>query len=619
MAKARILAVDDQRYFRELLAGMLAEEGFEAQTAASAEEALHILEHSSFSIVLTDLVMPGMDGSELVHRIKQRDSDQAVVVVTGVVDVKTAVDAMKLGADDYLLKPFDRATLAMTLEGILQGRRLQGEHARLLAENIEYIGERSLFERGLGLFSTLAVEPLAVRIVEALCLETRAQGGVIWVESESGDGELGQAAARGLVRLADEPETMSVSELPEALAGGDRTAILPWGSGDPEPPAALYTTISRDGRPVGVVRLTDKLEGEQFDAVDQAVVERFLPFADVAVANALRVRWLERRSLRDPETGAYNLDYFHDVVRNEIEKASRFGRTLALLALDLGPAEPLKQLGDGRPGAWLAGVADTLRGLLRATDVLAADGTSRFYALLPEADALGSAVLKRRLIDVLDKSELFQDIPDELRPQANVGVALYPGDGAHLEPLLRALETAVDQERGSQAVSLGLDRLSLAAGLHALVRQGTPERPEMAEQIARFVLGEVGRRPRERGVLYAAPGVALAGALREGLEALGDAQTRTDVVVIADGESPMQGGAELDWVSTQRAPGLPPCLVHYGDGPVYALIREEGAAGSEARLFHTSDRGLVEHLAFRLHQELALPVSLGGEGRAAEA
>ena len=211
MAKARILAVDDQRYFRELIAGMLAEEGFEAQTASSGEEALHILENADFDIVLTDLVMPGMDGSELVHRIKDRDPEQEIVVVTGVVDVKTAVDAMKLGATDYLLKPFDRRTLSVSLEGILQNRRLKTEHARLLEENIEYIGERTLYERALGIFSTLSIEPLAVRVVEALCLETRAQGGVLWVAGEGEPEELDLAAARGLVRLADEPETIELS------------------------------------------------------------------------------------------------------------------------------------------------------------------------------------------------------------------------------------------------------------------------------------------------------------------------------------------------------------------------------------------------------------------------
>ena len=67
MPKARILAVDDQRYFRELIEEFLVEEGFEAQTASTGEEALHILENVDFDVVLTDLVMPGMDGTELVH------------------------------------------------------------------------------------------------------------------------------------------------------------------------------------------------------------------------------------------------------------------------------------------------------------------------------------------------------------------------------------------------------------------------------------------------------------------------------------------------------------------------------------------------------------------------
>ena len=71
MPKARVLAVDDQRYFRELIEGLLTEEGYEVQTASSGEEALHLLERADFDIVLTDLVMPGMDGSELVQRVKE--------------------------------------------------------------------------------------------------------------------------------------------------------------------------------------------------------------------------------------------------------------------------------------------------------------------------------------------------------------------------------------------------------------------------------------------------------------------------------------------------------------------------------------------------------------------
>ncbi|MBW1885269.1 MAG: response regulator, partial [Deltaproteobacteria bacterium] len=140
MSKARILAVDDQRYFRELIEGLLQEEGYEVETVSTAVEALHLLDREVFDIVITDLVMPGVDGTELVGRIKERLPEQDIVMVTGVVDVKTAVEAMKQGATDYILKPFDRNTLADSLSKILQRRRLRDEHARLMTENLEYMG-----------------------------------------------------------------------------------------------------------------------------------------------------------------------------------------------------------------------------------------------------------------------------------------------------------------------------------------------------------------------------------------------------------------------------------------------------------------------------------------------
>lgn len=612
MAKARILAVDDQRYFRELIAGMLQEEGFEAQTAASGEEALHILENAVFDVVLTDLVMPGMDGSELVHRIKQRDPEQEVVVITGVVDVKTAVDAMKLGATDYILKPFDRRTLTVTLDQILRNRRLRAEHARLLAENIEYIGERTLYERALSLFATLSVEPLAARLIEYLCAETEAQGGVLWVAAPEGEG-LDLAAARGLVRLSDEQEFLPISSLPEDLSRpGVRVVLAPW-AGDAETQArhaALYAVFRRDDRIVGAARLTDKLDGEEFDSVDVACIEKFAHFAEVALANALRVRGLERRSLEDPSTGAYNFEYFKDALRNEIERSNRFGRTLALLRIDLG-AEFSTALDESRQAECCARVGEDLKRLLRATDVIAVDRRKHFYVMLAEADALGAAVLKRRALRTLKADEVLVQRAGSHPLAPRIGLAVYPGDGAQIDALLATLEQRAESESRSAAHTLGISDMPLATAFQTLVRQGRPEAPEMAQQLARFLLSELVRHPRKRGLVYAVPGLAFGDAVREGLENLRDIEIHSDLVVISDGERPSYLKPGISWISPQRAPGLPPCIIHYGDGPAYALLREEGRNGGPARLFHSDDRGLVEQLAFRLQEELAVPPGIG--------
>jgi two-component system cell cycle response regulator len=276
MPKARVLAVDDQRYFRELIEGLLSDEGYEVVTASCGEEALHVLEREDFDIVITDLVMPGIDGTQLVERIKERRPEQDIVMVTGVVDVKTAVAALKQGATDYILKPFDRKALASSLEKILQSRRVRDEHAQLMAENLEYMGVLSLYERAAGLFSTLALEPLAERLVEGLCLETRAQAGVIWIAEELGGTRLRLSGLRGLIRVDEEPRELLVERLgPEfgSLVEDGESVVRPRGgvSGgrESESEDALFVPLVHSGKLIGMINQHDVLKGISLEGTGQ--------------------------------------------------------------------------------------------------------------------------------------------------------------------------------------------------------------------------------------------------------------------------------------------------------------------------------------------------------------
>ena len=305
---------------------------------------------------------------------------------------------------------------------------------------------------------------------------------------------------------------------------------------------------------------------------------------------------------------APSIDYFCDVVRNEIERANRFGRGFALLEIRLGsPKELERAVGEAQLPGWLAGISEQLSRMLRSTDLLAVDRDRNFFMLLAEADALGAAVFKRRTLQALESSELITALAGRLRNRPQLGVAAFPRDGSQLETLIEALETRIQDEMISPVDDLALEDMPVADVLRALLRRGVEEPAETADQIARFLLGEVARRPRERGLLYAAPGLALADAVHDGLESLRNVPTRTELIVISNADRPSLSAPGVTWVSPESTPGLPPCLIHYGDGPPYALVREEGQRGAPARLFHTSDRGLVEHLAFGLQQELALP------------
>ena len=139
-AAGRLLVVDDEAISRDNLALALRRQGHEAVTAGSGSEALGLLQGGDFDMVLTDLMMEGMDGLELLRSIKAKYPDVEVVVITGYPTVDTAVDAMRAGAYDYLAKPYRIDEARLLVHKALEKRRLRLEVTRLR----EQLRDRSL-------------------------------------------------------------------------------------------------------------------------------------------------------------------------------------------------------------------------------------------------------------------------------------------------------------------------------------------------------------------------------------------------------------------------------------------------------------------------------------------
>src|SRR5215510_11209708 len=130
----RILIVDDEKALLIALRGLLSKEGYQVETAASGEEALRRIESGSFHVVVTDLSMDGVSGMQVLERARAFDPDLAVVMITAHGSEKAAVQAMKLGATDYLPKPFDNDELRVVVRKATEGARLKREHRRLLEQ-----------------------------------------------------------------------------------------------------------------------------------------------------------------------------------------------------------------------------------------------------------------------------------------------------------------------------------------------------------------------------------------------------------------------------------------------------------------------------------------------------
>ncbi len=132
----RVLVVDDERSGRRVLQIMIEELGLSSIAAESGEGALEHLQNETVHLVLTDLKMPGMSGLQLLKEIRASDTELPVIILTAYGTVQTAVEAMKNGAFDYILRPFDADTLEAVIRRALAFRRIEIEN-QLLREQLE--------------------------------------------------------------------------------------------------------------------------------------------------------------------------------------------------------------------------------------------------------------------------------------------------------------------------------------------------------------------------------------------------------------------------------------------------------------------------------------------------
>ena len=145
---ASILIVDDEETMREACREVLLSEGFSLQEASSGEGALDIIARRSFDLLILDLKMPHVDGLEILRRVQKESPGTATVVITGYPSIDTAVEAMKLGAADFLPKPFTPDVLRLTVRRALNGARMVRENQLLWSQveecrgrNYELIGQ----------------------------------------------------------------------------------------------------------------------------------------------------------------------------------------------------------------------------------------------------------------------------------------------------------------------------------------------------------------------------------------------------------------------------------------------------------------------------------------------
>jgi two-component system, NtrC family, response regulator PilR len=208
MALSRVLVVDDEESIREFFEIMLKREGYEVLTASNGIKALELLKNQPVDLIISDIQMPEMSGLELLGKVKEIDPEMVMVMITAFGSTETAVEAMKLGAYDYILKPFKIDEVKIIITQALEKRSLKMENVLLKKE----LGTRYAFDNIIG------GAPPMLRIYEMVKRVANTKSSVL-ITGESGTGkELIARAIHYNGPLKDKPfVTVNCGAIPENL------------------------------------------------------------------------------------------------------------------------------------------------------------------------------------------------------------------------------------------------------------------------------------------------------------------------------------------------------------------------------------------------------------------
>jgi len=210
---AKILIVDDELIVRESLAQLLASKNFSVQAVETGEEALKLISENSFDMVLVDLKLPGIDGMEVLRNIKKQCPEAEVIIITAYASVDSAVQAMKEGAYDYVVKPFDPEEIVQLINKVVEHQTLKKENL-LLRQKLEEVYA----------FEVLIGKSKAMQEVFEMIKRVAETDSVVMIRGESGTGK--ELIARAIhaqskrrympfiaVSLGALPDTLVESEL----------------------------------------------------------------------------------------------------------------------------------------------------------------------------------------------------------------------------------------------------------------------------------------------------------------------------------------------------------------------------------------------------------------------
>ncbi len=457
-SRPRILVVDDSRYYRELARDVLSARA-RVECCVDGPSALEALAGEPADLVLSDLSMPGLSGLELLSRVQREHPGTDFVLMTANASVDSAVEALRMGAIDYLQKPVRASDLILIAERTAARRGLLAENQRLRDEVL-------IFESCKSLRSCLEPEDVFAVGLDLVVQAARGTSGFCTYSRSTMPGSDG-FHARGLEEHLEDGLrhrfTRGKSMRPGELDAPTRQSDGP-----------LIEAVREAGCPVeeGLIVPVQGIEREEgFFCVlspegrfDDGAIERasiVASHASVALQNAERYHRARESAFVDDVTELYNARYLLEAIERELRRAERYGSCLSLLFLDLDRFKLVNDHHGHLVGSnALRQLAKVLLQCVRTVDTVARYGGDEFTVALVDTDENVARTIAERIRETVESTPFEGAGGEPLRVTCSLGLATYPAHGETREALLDAADKAM-----YRAKSNGRNRVCSASEL----------------------------------------------------------------------------------------------------------------------------------------------------------
>jgi response regulator RpfG family c-di-GMP phosphodiesterase len=342
--RPRVLVVDDEKVIRDMLAEFLGMEGYFVETAEDGVAAVNALERSNFDLVVSDLKMPRMGGIALLDAVGKTAPNALTVIMTGFGTVETAIDAMKRGAYDYVLKPFK-------LDEVIHVLKRGLEKQRIVAENLRLREALSLYKVSEAIAASLSLDQVMETVAESAIHEVGADLASTWLD----DGE-GGLFERQRVVGDGAPAAADLGTIDPTLVRARLDAegqILEQGPGgarffSKEPAAPLTSVVSvplrSNARNVGFLFMATFSKNKRFDEGQRKLLSIIASRAAAAIENARLYEDLQSTFQQTIRGLAKAIDKMDRYTAGHSDRVATYAVVLAKeLGLDAAEVEIVRQ------------------------------------------------------------------------------------------------------------------------------------------------------------------------------------------------------------------------------------------------------------------------------------